>query len=320
MQSTDKAHGQQPLIAVLGPTAVGKTETAIAIAERWNGEIVSADSRLLYRGMDIGTAKPSAAELARIPHHLIDVAAPDETLSLAVFQQQAAAAIASIQARGALALLVGGTGQYMQAILDGWLPPELPPQPALRAALESWAAEVGGDALHARLAVLDPAAAANIDARNVRRTLRALEVVFATGRRFSEQRRQAPSPPYRVLRLGLTRPRPELYARIDARIDAMLAAGWLDEVRRLLAAGYSPDLPSLSAIGYAQLAAHLRGELTLEAAVAEIKRLTRSFVRRQYAWFKPADPNIHWVDLSAADADQRITAAIAAFLTQASLE
>lgn len=319
MQSTDNAQTKLPLVAVLGPTAVGKTETAIAIAERWNGEIVSADSRLLYRGMDIGTAKPSATELARVPHHLIDIANPDETLSLAVFQEQAAAAIADIHSRGKLPLLVGGTGQYMQAILEGWLPPELPPQPALRAALASWAEQIGGDALHARLAVLDPAAAANIDARNVRRTLRALEVIFATGRRFSTQRRQAASP-YRVLRLGLTRPRAELYARIDARIEAMLAAGWLDEVRRLLAAGYAPSLPSLSAIGYAQLAQHLAGGLTLDEAVTEIKRLTRSFVRRQYAWFKPADPNIHWVDLSDADAQTHIDAAVRNFLNQASLE
>lgn len=309
MQSTAKL----PLVAVLGPTAVGKTETAIAIAERWHGEIVSADSRLFYRGMDIGTAKPSSAERARVPHHLVDVALPDETLSLAVFQQQASAAIADIHARGKLPLLVGGTGQYIQAILDGWVPPALPPQPALRAALEGWAEQIGGDGLHARLAVLDPTAAANIDPRNVRRTLRALEVVFATGRRFSAQRGQISSP-YRVLRLGLTRPRAELYARIDARIDAMLAVGWLDEVRRLLAAGYSPSLPSLSAIGYAQLAAHLRGELSLEEAVAEIKRLTRSFVRRQYAWFKPADPSIHWVDLSAADAPASVDSAIRNFL------
>ncbi|MCW5874597.1 MAG: tRNA (adenosine(37)-N6)-dimethylallyltransferase MiaA [Anaerolineales bacterium] len=313
MQSADRPRAKPPLIAILGPTAVGKTEAAIAIAERWNGEIVSADSRLLYRGMDIGTAKPSAAELARVPHHLIDIANPDETLSLAVFQQQAAAAIASIHARGKLPLLVGGTGQYLQAVLDGWLPPALPPQPVLRAALAGWAEQIGGDALHTRLAVLDPAAAANIDARNVRRTLRALEVILATGRRFSTQRGQAPAP-YRVLRLGLTRPRPELYARIDARIDAMLAAGWLDEVRSLLAAGYSSTLPSLSAIGYAQLAQHLRGELSLEEAVAEIKRLTRSFVRRQYAWFKPADPNIHWVDLSAAGVDEALDTAIRNFL------
>jgi len=313
MQSTDRPTAKPPLIAILGPTAVGKTEVALEIAERWNGEIVSADSRLLYRGMDIGTAKPSAAELTRVPHHLIDIADPDETLSLAVFQQQAAAAIASIHARGVQPLLVGGTGQYMQAVLDGWLPPALPPQPALRAALTQWAEQVGGDALHARLAVLDPAAAANIDARNVRRTLRALEVIFATGRRFSEQRGQAPSP-YRVLRLGLTRPRPELYARIDTRIDAMLAAGWLDEVRRLLAAGYSPSLPSLSAIGYTQLAQHLAGELTLDEAVAEIKRLTRSFVRRQYAWFKPADPSIHWVDLSTPGSNAALDTAIRNFL------
>lgn len=304
-----------PLIAVIGPTAVGKSEVAIRLAERWNGEIVSADSRLLYRGMDIGTAKPSAEQRATVVHHLIDVADPDETWSLALFQERATAAIAEIGGRGRLPFLVGGTGQYLQAILEGWQPPALAPQPVLRAALEAWAEELGKDAMHARLAQLDPQAAERIDPRNLRRTLRALEVIFASGRPFSAQRKQGESD-YRLLRLGLTRPRAQLYERIDARLEAMLDAGWLDEVGRLLAAGYDPALPSLSAIGYAQLGRCLRGELSLEDAVAEIKRSTRAFVRRQYTWFKPADPGITWIDLNEAEADEKMDAAIADFLKE----
>jgi tRNA dimethylallyltransferase len=291
---------------------VGKTEAAIALAERWNGEIVSADSRLLYRGMDIGTAKPTAEQRARIAHHLVDVANPDETWSLAVFQERAALAIADIHARNKLPFLVGGTGQYLRAILEGWKPPALPPQPTLRAALEAWAGEIGNDSLHTKLAILDPKAAADIDARNARRTLRALEVIFATGRKFSAQRRKGESP-YRVLQLGLRRPRPELYARIDARIDAMLAAGWFEEVRGLLARGYDPSLPSLSAIGYRELIRHLQGKLALHEAVSEIKRATRAFVRRQGAWFKPSDPNIVWIDMDAG-AQARMHEAVQRFL------
>ncbi|MCW5877210.1 MAG: tRNA (adenosine(37)-N6)-dimethylallyltransferase MiaA, partial [Anaerolineales bacterium] len=218
-------------------------------------------------------------------------------------------------ARGALPLLVGGTGQYVQAIIDGWLPPALPPQPALRAALEAWGEQLGGAELHRRLAGLDPEAAANIDPRNLRRTLRALEVTLATGRRFSAQRGQAASP-YRLLQIGLTRPRPELYARIDARIETMLQAGWLTEVQALLDAGYDPTLPSMSAIGYAQLAQHLRGEISLAEAVAEIKRCTRLFVRRQAAWFRPGDPDIHWFNANDPGSPDKIADVIKSFLAQ----
>lgn len=311
MPSADR---RLPLIAVVGATGVGKTEVAIWLAEKWNGEIISADSRLLYRGMDIGTAKPSREQLARIPHHLVDVTDPDETWSLALFQQEAARKIEAIQARGKLPILVGGTGQYMNAIIAGWQPPSLPPQPKLRAVLENWAERIGKEGLHARLAVVDPEAAANIDARNLRRTLRALEVIFSTGSKFSAQRRKGESS-YRVLQLGLARPRAELYARVDARIDGMLAAGWLDEVRGLLAKGYSSELPSLSAIGYRELIRHLRGELTLDEAVSEIKRVTHSFVRRQNTWFKASDPNITWIDLAQPDFETKFYAAMNAFLT-----
>jgi tRNA dimethylallyltransferase len=284
-----------PLVVLIGPTAVGKTETAIHLAERLNGEIVSADSRTFYRGMDIGTAKPASEERARVPHHLIDIADPDEAWSLAAFQEAACAVIDAIHARGKLPLLVGGTGQYVRAITQGWIIPRQEPDTRLRTALEQWAEEIGGERLHAGLARLDPGAAANIEWRNVRRTVRALEVIFRTGQRFSEQRLRGRAR-YRSLIVGLIRPRPALYERIDARIEKMLAAGLVEEVRGLLAQGFSPDLPSLSAIGYREIVQHLQGDFPLEEAVRLIKRNTRQFVRRQANWFKADDPEIRWIE------------------------
>lgn len=283
-----------PLVVLVGPTAAGKTAASIELALRLSGEIVSADSRLFYRRMDIGTAKPTLAERRGVPHHLIDVAEPGESWSLAVFQQAARQAIAGIHARGRLPLLVGGTGQYVRAVIEGWSVPPVTPDPRLRLVLEALAEKVTPAGLHRRLAALDPQAAAAIDARNLRRTVRALEVILTTGRRFSEQRRQSPAP-YSVCMLGLTRPRAELYARIDARIEAMLASGWLAEVHDLLALGFGAGSPALTAIGYRELAAHLQGRLSLEEAVLQIKRQTRIFVRRQANWFKLEDQRIHWV-------------------------
>src|SRR5512141_1564414 len=216
-----------PLILIVGPTAVGKTEIAIQLAERLNGEIVSADSRLFYRSMDIGTAKPSREEQARVPHHMIDIANPDEILSLAVFQQKAHEIIADIHTRKKLPLLVGGTGQYVRAVTEGWTPPEVKPDEHLRSELEKQKEENGIYWLHEKLKRLDPSAAEKIDARNFRRTIRALEVIMTTGKKFSEQRGQSDSP-YHLITIGLIRPRVELYARVDARIDAMFANGLLD--------------------------------------------------------------------------------------------
>lgn len=284
----------QSLVAILGPTAVGKTELSLHLAERLDGEIVSADSRLVYRGMDIGTAKPSPAERARVPHHLIDVAEPDETWSLATFREAALMAIAGIQDRGRLPFLVGGTGQYLTAILEGWSPPALPAEAHLRSELQAYAAGHGSEALHRRLQKVDPQSAGRIDPRNVRRVVRALEIWTLTGQPASGQGGRRP-PPFRSLRLGLTLPRSELYARVDARIDRMIEAGLVDEVRRLLNRGLSPDVPSMSAIGYRQIAEHLRGETSLEEAVRRIRRATRQFVRRQANWFKPEDPRIRWL-------------------------
>jgi tRNA dimethylallyltransferase len=286
----------KPLVVLVGPTAVGKTEISIQLAERLQGEIVSADSRLFYRGMNIGTAKPTQSEMQQVPHHLINIAEPDEGLSLAVFQELASRSIAEILRRGNLPILVGGTGQYVRAVIEGWLPPKISPDAGLRKALEAWARQIGPQQLHDRLATLDPEAAANIDFRNLRRTVRALEVILSTGRRFSDQRARHPSP-YNTLLLGLSRPRQALYARIDARIRAMLAGGLVEEVQGLLTRGYKADLPAFSAIGYREVIAYLQGRISLEEAERQMRRNTRIFVRRQANWFKSTDPQIHWFDV-----------------------
>ena len=281
------------LILIVGPTAVGKTEFAIQLAERLNGEIVSADSRLFYRGMDIGTAKPSREEQARVPHHLIDIANPDEILSLAIFQQKAREAIEGVHTRNKIPFLVGGTGQYIRAVTEGWTPPKVEPDERLRKELERLKEEKGLEWLHDKLKSLDPAAAEKIDARNYRRTVRALEVIMTTGKKFSEQRGQSESP-YHLIAIGLTRPRVELYERVDGRIESMFANGFIDEVKGLLSNGYSPTLPTMSAIGYRECVRIIEGEITLEEAKQLIRRATRVFVRRQANWFKESDPNIHW--------------------------
>ena len=298
MSSHNPAKALIPLIVIVGPTAVGKTEIAIQLAERLDGEIVSADSRLFYRGMDIGTAKPTPAECNRVPHHLIDVAEPDEEWNLAIFQRSAQIAISEINSRGHLPFLVGGTGQYIYAVVEGWEIPKSQPDTELRSILENWAELIGPEGLHTRLSVLDPRAASRIDPRNLRRSIRALEVVLRTGRRFSEQAKRGRSP-YRTLLVGFSRPRPELYARIDTRIESMLAAGFEDEVKALLQKGFNPGLPNLSAIGYRQMIAVVKREISLEEAVILMKRNTRQYVRRQANWFKESDPKIHWFSVGA---------------------
>lgn len=294
-----------PLILIVGPTAVGKTELAIQLAEQLNGEIISADSRLFYRGMDIGTAKPSRVELARVPHHLIDIANPDETLSLAMFQQKARDTIADIHTRNLLPFLVGGTGQYIRAVTQGWTTPEVKPDEKLRGALEKMKEQRGLEWLHDGLRTLDPESAEKIDARNYRRTIRALEVILTTGKKFSEQRGQSDSP-YHLITVGLIRPRVEIYQRVDERIDLMFANGFIDEVKGLLEKGYSPTLPGMSAIGYRECVSVIKGELTTEQAKAEMKRITRVFVRRQANWFKESDPQIRWFHPNEKNAREEI--------------
>ena len=284
-----------PLLAIVGPTGAGKSALALALARRHHGEIVNADSRQVYRGMNVGTAKPSAEDRAGVPHHLYDVADPDDEFSLAHFLRLARDAIAGVHHRDALPVLVGGTGQYAWALLEGWETPHAPPQPGLRAELTALAERDGHAALHRRLERVDPEAAARIEPRNVRRVVRALEVHAATGVPLAQARGKRP-PPYDALVLGLDAPsRAELHRRLDARVERMLADGWVDEVRRILASGYSPGLPSLSSMGYRELARHLAGEITLEEARRQIRTAHHRLARRQYAWFKPADPRIRWL-------------------------
>ena len=315
-QESNKLHEdpspQAPLIAVIGPTAVGKTALAIRLCLAVGGEVISADSRQVYRGMDIGTAKPTPEERRLVPHHLIDVVDPDQPFSLAEFQAQAYAAIRDVVSRGKVPFLVGGTGQYVQAVLEGWTVPRVPPDPAFRERLYREAAEIGPERLHARLAEVDPEAAAKIHPRNTRRIIRALEVYHATGAPISHWQRKHP-PPYRILRIGLTMPRDVLYRRIDERVDRMIALGLVDEVRRLVAKGYGWDLPAMSGLGYAQIGQYLRGEIDLQEAIRRIKRDTRRFVRHQYNWFRLNDPRIHWFDMTT-DCYQEIETLVKQFI------
>jgi len=295
-----------PLITIVGPTGVGKTALSITLAQHFNGEIVSADSRQIYHWMDIGTAKPTPAERAAVPHHLVDIVPPDYVLTLAEFQERAFAAIDDIHARRKLPLLVGGTGQWVKAVVEGWGIPRVPPDPVLRAQLQTEADAIGAEALHAKLAAVDPDAAAKLDYRNVRRVIRALEVYRKTGIPISVHQRKSP-PPYRVLQIGLTMPRKQLYLSVDKRVDRMMKLGLLAEVENLLARGYGLELPSMSGLGYRQLGQYLRGEISLEGAVALTKKETHRFIRQQYNWFRLDDPAIRWFDVSTDFASTVLT-------------
>jgi len=314
MSTTAGSGSPRPLLVIVGPTAVGKTALSLYLAEHLSGEIVSADSRLFYRGMDIGTAKPTPEERARIPHHLIDIADPDETVGLAMFLRLARAAIADIHARGRLPVAVGGTGQYVRALVEGWTPPAVPPDPALRAELEEQARREGPQTLYSRLVALDPDAAARIDPRNVRRVVRALEVALRAG---SAERGRTP-PPYAILQIGLTMDRAALYARADARLEEMVRAGLVEEIRGLLEKGYGWDLPAMSALGYIQFRPYFEGRATLEEVLAQIRRDTRRFIRHQYNWFRLSDPRICWFD-GARTSPEEILASVQDWLGEGGL-
>jgi tRNA dimethylallyltransferase len=304
----------RPLVAIVGPTAAGKTALALRLAEALPVEVVSADSRQVYRYMDIGTAKPTREERERVPHHLLDVVDPDAAFTLAQYQELAYRAIDDVQRRGRIPLLVGGTGLYVRAVLEGLHIPHVEPDPRLRQQLLAEADSQGFAVLHERLRALDPVAAERIDARNVRRVVRALEVCCRLGQPISSLQRASP-PPYQVLRIGLHMPRARLYQRIDARIDAMLSAGLVEEVRALVARAYGLDLPSMSGLGYRQIGMYLSGETTLPEAVALIQRHTRRFVRQQANWFREDDPAVAWFDASGYAAEA-VLARISSFLAQ----
>ena len=279
----------------MGQTAVGKSGLAMCLARRLGGEIVSADSRQVYRRMDIGTAKPPPEHLAAVRHHLIDVADPDDEYSLGHFLYESKKAIQDVKSGSRLPIVAGGTGQYVWALLEGWNPAPVAPDPLLRAELAERLESEGVAALHRELAERAPEAAARVDARNPRRVVRALEVALATPEEVTPHARRTP-PPYDVAILGLAMDADRLRRRIDERVDAMLAAGWVAEVRGLLDSGYGPELPSMSSLGYREIADHLRGLLSLDEAADAVKRGTRRFARRQRAWFKPSDVRIRWFD------------------------
>jgi tRNA dimethylallyltransferase len=280
------------VIGIVGPTASGKSELALRVAERLGGEIVSADSRQVYRGLDIGTAKPTAQERARVPHHLIDVVEPGEPYDVFRFQRDARAALASIRSRGRVTLIVGGTGLYVQALLDGLDLAAVPRDPALRDRLE----REGSSVLHERLRALDPEAAARVDPRNVRRVVRYLEAATLAGGPVA-RRREIGIP---ALRIGLRPPREVLRSAIERRVREMVRAGVLEEARALARRGLEPRQPGMSAHGYVHWIAHLDGRIDVETAIQRTVRDVRAYSRRQMSWFR-RDPRIRWFDPTAED-------------------
>ncbi len=280
------------VVAIVGPTGVGKSALALRLAGEFNGEIISADSRQVYKQLDIGTAKPPPAEQKAVPHHLIDIVAPDEDFSLAQYQAMAYRTIDDMSARARLPLLVGGSGLYVRAVLEGWQIPEVEPDAQLRRELEERAA--GGEApqLYEELRRLDAETAERIDPRNIRRVIRALEIK-RTGR--SPEPVKTPTS-FTSLIVGLCADRQTLYRRIDERVDTMIKCGLVDEVRSLMAQGYGLDLPSMSGIGYRQIGEYLTGRISLEEAIQKTKYETHRLVRMQNNWFSPKDDRIHWFD------------------------
>ena len=300
------------LVAIVGPTAIGKSQLALRLARTFNGEIVSADSRQVYRHMDIGTAKPSRQELSLIPHHLISIVNPDEDFSLAQYQELAYSAIEDIQQHNKLALLVGGSGLYVWSVLEGWGIPNVPPDPEFRHSLEEKASEVGKGELYQELMEVDPVSAQRIDQLNVRRVIRALEVYKSTETPFSQLQHKK-APPFNTLIIGLTADRGELYHRIDSSVDEMLKQGLIGEVKKLMNMGYDSNLPAMSGIGYKQIGLFLRGELTLASATQQIKFETHRFARHQYNWFQLKDDRIQWFDIQN-NAEPEITTLLAKFI------
>lgn len=281
------------IIVITGPTAVGKSAVALELAPRFGAEIVSADSRQIYRYLDIGTAKPTPAERAAVPHHLIDVADPDELYSVATFKADADRVLQGLAGQGRVAFLVGGSPHYVQAVVERLEIPPVPPQPEFRREMEEYAREQGHERLHRLLQEVDPEGAAQIAATNVRRVIRALEVQRATGRPFSEagRRRGEPLP---ALRIAITVERELLYRRIDERLDQQIRDGLLEETRRVLEMGYQPSLPPLAGLVYREAVAVVQGRMGVAEGVRRIKETTHAFARRQYTWLR-REPNLRWI-------------------------
>jgi len=284
------------IIAIVGPTATGKSQLAIHLAMTFDGEIVSADSRQIYHYLDIGTAKPGTEELAAVPHHLIGIIEPDDSFSLAQYQEMAYQAISDIKRRGKMAILVGGSGLYVWSVLEGWSIPRVAPDLNFRQSLEKEVAIVGADEIHRRLMAVDSAAGERIDPRNTRRVIRALEICKNNYKPDTQPQRNTD---LKSLIIGLTAERQELYCRVDSRVDEMIEKGLVEEVKSLIKASYDTGLTAMSGIGYRQIIMYLRNELTLHQAIQQIKYETHRLVRHQYSWFRLKDERIHWFDLQS---------------------
>lgn len=298
-----KMHGS--LIGIVGPTATGKTAAGIELARRLRGEIISADSMAVYKGMDIGTAKPTPAERAEVAFQLIDVVRPDEDFSAAEFKRLADEAIADILRRGKQPIVVGGTGLYIRALIGRLNIPAAPPNREFRERLIAEAAQFGNEALLERLRAADPETAGRLHPNDQKRIIRALEVHALTGMPISHFHRTAGTTEvaYHVRLFGLTMSRPALYASIETRVDKQIESGLVEEVRGLLEKGYSPDLPAMKGLGYKQVAGYLRGEYDLRTAIDLLKRDTRRFAKRQFTWFR-AEPGIQWIDVEGRSTSQ----------------
>ncbi len=297
------------VLVIVGPTGVGKSALAMRMAREFDGEIIGADSRQVYRRMSIGTAKPSDGDRAEIPHHLVDIIEPDERYSLALFLQDAKQSILNAkELRGRLPLVVGGTGQYVWGLLEGWQVPQVNPNAKLREELESRVEAEGVGALYEELRRLDPEVAERVDGRNPRRVVRALEVALSgeadgrAGDGGAVRPRKIP-PDYDSMVIGLTMERAALYARIDERVDAQMAAGWLDEVRGLRERGYGLEHAALSGLGYGELMRHLDGEMALDEAIQRIKYRTHRYARQQHNWFRAGDERIRWLSAPVGDTE-----------------
>ena len=294
---TNQVQSEIPLLVILGATASGKSQLALELGAYLDAEVVSADSRQVYRLMDIGTAKPSKAERTQLEYHLIDVVDPDEGFHLADFQRRAHESIDVIRNRGRIPMLVGGTGQYIWSIVEGWQVPAVAPDFNLRARMFELADRNGALALHEQLRHADPEAAREIHPHNVRRVIRALELLEQTGLPPSKLRSRR-TPRTDAVIFGVDVDRIALYARIDARVDGMLACGFVDEVQHLLDLGYDPVLPSMSGIGYTQMVQYLASEIDLAGAAAAIKTATHRLARQQSTWFRRSDSRITWIEPS----------------------
>lgn len=291
------AHPLSPVLVLTGPTAVGKTDLSLRLARLIDAEIVSADSRQIYRELTIGTAKPSPEELALVSHHFIDELQLGEPFSAGIFAREAAERIRQMQARGKAALVTGGSTLYLEALLHGLS--EVPPTSSeTRAALTARLAREGPETLYRELEKVDPASARTMDPTKTQRVVRALEVYLDTGQPLSHYHGSGGPPPFRSLVFVLERPRESLYRRINARVDAMLAAGLIEENRRILEAGYPPDLNPLRTIGYREPLSYLRGEIALDEMTRRLKRHTRRYAKRQLTWFRRR-PEYVWLDLEA---------------------